>query len=167
MYGWFAVSTQARAEAKARFNLERQGFDVYLPQYQKTRRHARHVDVVPMPLFPRYLFVGMDTDAARWRAVNSSFGVSQLVANGNEPARVPDYIIEGIRCREDGNGWVSMDKYLPFQKGDKVQIKSGPLIDQVGLFDCVDDNERIFILLDLMGRAVKVRMDMEQIGALA
>ncbi len=167
MYGWFAVATQARAEAKAKFNLERQGFDVYLPQYQKTRRHARRVDVVAMPLFPRYLFVGMDTDAAPWRAVNSTFGVSQLVANGNEPARVPDYIIDSIRCREDDNGWVSMDKYVPFQKGDKVQIKSGPLTDQVGLFDCVDDNERIFILLDLMGRAVKVRMGAEQIGALA
>ena len=166
MFSWFAVNTQARSEAKAKFNLERQGFEVYLPRYLKTRRHARLTDTVPMPLFPRYLFVGTDTDSARWRAVNSTFGVSQLVANGNEPARVPDGIIERIRRREDDNGWVSMDKYLPYQKGDKVQIRSGPLTDQVGLFDCADDKERIFILLDLMGRAVKIRMDAEQIGPL-
>jgi transcriptional antiterminator RfaH len=167
-YGWFAVSTQVRAEARAQLNLERQGFDVYLPRYLKTRRHARRVDQVPMPLFPRYLFVGMDTRTARWRAINSTFGVSQLVASGGAALRVPQHVIETIRQRENGEGWVSMDQYLPaFSKGDKVQIKNGPLTDQVGLFDCIDDQERVFILLDLMGRAVKVRVDAEQIGAIA
>ena len=37
----------------------------YLPRYLKRRRHARRVDIVAAPLFPRYLFVAIDmTDAA-------------------------------------------------------------------------------------------------------
>ncbi len=167
MLKWFVANTRARSEARARLNLERQGFDVYLPQYLKIRRHARRTDTVPTPLFPRYLFVGMDMEVARWRAVNSTIGVSQLVANGNEPVCVPEQIIQSIHAREDADGWVLMNKYLPYRKGDKVHINGGPLTDQVGLFDCVDDRERVFILLDLLGRAVKVRVDAEQLGALA
>lgn len=167
MLNWFVANTHARSEGKAKFNLERQGFEVYLPRYLKKRSHARRIDYVPKPLFPRYLFVGLDMESARWRAVNSTFGISNLVTNGTTPLGVPQHIIDSIRSREDADGWVSMVQPLSYRRGDKVQIKSGPLTDQVGLFDCVDDSERIFILLDLMGRMVKVRVDAEQIGALA
>ena len=57
---WYAVHTHAGAETKAVWHLENQGFSVYLPRYLRRRRHARKVDWVPTPLFPRYLFVFMD-----------------------------------------------------------------------------------------------------------
>ncbi len=167
MLNWFVANTHARSEEKAKANLERQGFEVYLPRYLKKRSHARRIDFVPTALFSRYLFVGMDMEQARWRAINSTIGVSNLVANGTAPLSVPQQIIQGIRSREDTDGWVTMIQPIPYKKGEKVQIKSGPLTDQVGLFDCVDDSERIFILLDLLGRPVKIRVDAEQIGALA
>ena len=57
---WYVVQTQANAEHKAVAHLGRQGFTTYLPRYLKRRRHARRVDIVPRPLFPRYLFVSID-----------------------------------------------------------------------------------------------------------
>ncbi|OFX08799.1 MAG: hypothetical protein A2516_08565 [Alphaproteobacteria bacterium RIFOXYD12_FULL_60_8] len=164
MLTWFAVNTLARAEDKAKFNLERQGFSVYLPRYLKKRRHARRTEIVPTPLFPRYLFVGLDKDTARWRSINSTFGVCRLLTNGNEPIPVPPSIMDMILARENEEGWVEMTPSLPYREGEKVQVLDGPMKDHVGLFSGVDDNERVFVLLDLMGRAVKIRMDAEHIG---
>ena len=164
-FAWYAVNTHARAEEKARFNLERQGFKVFAPRYLKKRRHARKVDHVPAPLFPRYIFVGMEVEQVRWRAINSSFGVNHLVSNGNDPTPVPEAVIDAIRLRTDADGWVSLDQPLPYKKGEAVRITDGPMKDHEGLFDCADDNERIFILLDLLGRQVRVRMEAGSVSA--
>jgi transcriptional antiterminator RfaH len=48
-----------------------------------------------------------------------------------------------------------------------VQIMTGALCDQVGLFDCATDNERVFILLDLLGRKVRVRVPLGTVSAYA
>ena len=59
---WFVVQAQPNAEHKAVAHLNRQGFTTYLPRYLKRRRHARRMDVVAAPLFPRYLFVSIGSD---------------------------------------------------------------------------------------------------------
>jgi len=57
---WYVVHTQPNGEGRADLNLCRQGFATYLPRYARRRRHARRQEVVKRPLFPRYLFVGLD-----------------------------------------------------------------------------------------------------------
>ena len=76
---WYVVQTHINSESKAAANLSRQGFFVYLPRYLKRRSHARKVDVAPRPLFPRYLFVAIDVASQRWRAIQSTLGVSHLI----------------------------------------------------------------------------------------
>ncbi len=81
--------TQVNGEAKAAQNLIRQGFEIYLPRYLKRRRHARKIDFTAKPLFPRYMFVAIDVATQRWRSIQSTFGVSHLISNGDDPATVP------------------------------------------------------------------------------
>ena len=66
MSRWYVVHTQANGEERARANLERQGFEVYLPRYLKHRRHARRTGPVRRPLFPCYLFVRFDRARTPW-----------------------------------------------------------------------------------------------------
>lgn len=165
MISWFVVRTQALAEAKARFHLERQGFDVYLPHYRKMRRHARRTDWVPAPLFPRYLFLRMDPVRTRWLSIRSTIGVSHLICHGDRPAPVPEGIIDEIRARETDAGLIDLRRENPFRKGEPVQIIAGAMRDQVGLFDCKTDEERVTVLLDLLGREVKVRVPLEAVAA--
>ena len=54
---WFVVHCYPNKESIAELNLQNQGFDTYIPRYKKLRRHARRVDTVFAPLFPRYFFV--------------------------------------------------------------------------------------------------------------
>ena len=86
---WYVVQTQPHAESKAMGHLIRQGFAAYLPRCLERRRHARKIETVAAPLFPRYLFVTVDIKTQRWRCIHSTFGVSRLVCNGDDPAPVP------------------------------------------------------------------------------
>ncbi len=164
---WYVVHTHAQAEETAHRHLERQGFATFMPRYLKRWSHARRIDWVKRPMFPRYLFVGIDVTTQRWRTITSTFGVSRLVCQGDRPVPVPDGIVEGIMARCDEGGLVSLEPRIPFRRGDKVQVISGALADHVGLFECTSDDERVFLLLDLLGRQVKVKLPVDTIAAYA
>jgi transcriptional antiterminator RfaH len=162
---WYVVQTQVNAEAKAGRNLIRQGFEIYLPRYLKRRSHARKIEKVAAPLFPRYLFVSVDIAKQRWRSIQSTVGVSHLVTNGSDPARVAHEVLQFLRAREDQNGFIAMDRRPSFAVGEKVRILAGAFADVVGLFDGLGDRERVAVLLDLLGQKVRVSMDVDMIAA--
>lgn len=165
MIEWLVAQTRPQAEAQADRHLRRQGFCVYLPRYLKLRRHARRQEWVPRPLFPRYLFVGIDPAHSRWRSIRSTFGISQLVCAGDRPLPVPSEIVAELRSREDENGMMVIQPEVPFQRGDQVRVDSGALCDGIGIFECIDDDRRVVILLDLLGRQVRVRLPLEAVAA--
>jgi transcriptional antiterminator RfaH len=162
---WFVAHTQPHAEAKATSHLNRQGFGIYFPRYLKRRRHARKIETVAAPLFPRYLFVSVDTSVQRWRSIYSTVGVARLVCNGDEPTPVPNGIVEALRSREDANGFIKLDYRPPFRAGDKVRVLDGAFSSCLGLFEGMAERERIAILLDLLGRKVRVVLDADLIVA--
>ena len=162
---WYVVQTQVNAEAKAAANLGRQGFSVYLPRYLKRRSHARKVETVPRPLFPRYLFVAIDIAAQRWRAIQSTLGVSHLVCVGDRPAQIDDRVIDALRTREDKVGFIRLEQRPPFSAGDKVRIVEGAFVDSLALVEDVSDSHRVALLLNLLGRKVRVFVGADLIAA--
>jgi transcriptional antiterminator RfaH len=162
---WYVVQTQPHAEARAVAHLGRQGFETYLPRYLKRRRHARRVQTVAAPLFPRYLFVAVDIAAQRWRSIQSTIGVSHLVCNGEAPAPVPHGIVDEIKRREGDDGLVCLSDRPRFARGDKVQVTEGVFAECLGFFEGLADRERVTILLDLLGRKVRVMLGDESIAA--
>lgn len=155
---WYVVQTQPHAEAKAVAHLNRQGFAAYLPRYLKRRRHARRTETIAAPLFPRYLFVTVDLAAQRWRAIQSTVGVSRLVCSGDRPAPVPDGIVDALKRREDERGYVTLDQQ-PLAPGDRIRVLDGVFSDCLGLYVGMTDGERVAVLLDLLGRQVRVVID--------
>lgn len=162
---WYVVQTHAHAEAKAASHLERQGYSTYLPRYLKRRRHARRVEIVPAPLFPRYLFVAIDVLTQRWRSIQSTIGVSQLVCRGDEPAMLPAAVIDELQGRHNAAGFVELDLRPRFAPGEKVRVVEGAFAACLGLFEGMADRERVAILLDLLGRKVRVVLDSDAIAA--
>jgi transcriptional antiterminator RfaH len=162
---WYVVQTQVNSEEKAAANLGRQGFAVYLPRYLKRRSHARKVDTVARPLFPRYLFVAIDVATQRWRSIQSTLGVSHLVCWSDKPASVEDGVINSLKAREDEGGFIKLARRSTFLPGDKVRVIEGAFTDSLALVEGVSDRERVAILLDLLGRQVRVLVRSDLIAA--
>jgi transcriptional antiterminator RfaH len=161
---WYVVQTHVNCEAKAAINLERQGFGVYLPRYLTRRSHARKVDMVARPLFPRYLFVAIDLPAQRWRSIGSTIGVSHLVSSGDIPASVSHDVVGALKGREDDSGYITLDRRVVFSPGDKVRVRAGALVDSLATVE-INDRDRVAILLDFLGRKVRVFVGGDLIAA--
>jgi len=162
---WYVVHTHVHSETKAASHLMRQGYPVYLPRYLKRRRHARRIEVVQAPLFPRYLFIAIDRMTQRWRSIQSTIGVTHLVCNGEEPATVPGRVVEELRGREDEHGFIRLDPRPRFAPGDKIRVVDGVFDACFGLFESMADRERVAILIELLGRKVRVVLDGESVAA--
>ncbi len=164
MQHWYVVHTHAQGEARARVNLERQGYETWLPLYRRKRRHARRVETVMRPLFPRYLFVRIDLSADQWRPILSTFGVNHLVGGDTGPRPVSDGIMDNLIARAGDDGCFDL-AVGAFKSGDQVRILEGPFADLEGIFHTENDDERVMIFLRLMGREVRVTVPNTDIEA--
>jgi transcription elongation factor/antiterminator RfaH len=153
---WYLVHTRPNCERKAEFNLKAQGLTTFLPQIEKTIRHARRLSNVRRPLFGRYLFVSLDIDREVWSFINSTIGVSRLVAQEGRPAAVPFGIVETLLAHSDA-GLTRQDHALA--QGQRVRILSGPLADFTATIMRLDARRRVDVLLEIMGGAVSVSVE--------
>jgi transcriptional antiterminator RfaH len=139
---WGVVYAQAQCERVAGRNLERQGYEVFLPECQ-TRKGVR-------PLFPRYLFIMLGVSG--WWPVTGTRGVSGLLMNGERPGEVGSEVIEELKRRRGDEGLVRLER---FGVGDRVRIEEGPMVGFEGLV-VGSARRRVEVLLAMMGRQVRV-----------
>jgi transcription elongation factor/antiterminator RfaH len=149
---WFLAHTLPRSELQAQLHLGAQGFRAYFPQVLKTVRHARKLNTVRAPLFPRYLFVILDLERDPWLSIRSTVGVSRLFTCDGRPTPVPAGIVEALIERTDEHNLTVWDTELV--KGQSVRILTGPFADFVGTLNQLDDNGRVRVLLDMMGSKI-------------
>ena len=156
---WFAVHSLPHREAGAQRQLENQGFHTFLPRGRKLRRHARKLETILAPIFPRYLFVVLDLDRDRWRSVNGTFGVARLVMMaGDRPQPAPHGVVEALIALADDRDVLRFDGDGRLAVGQKVRILAGPFAEQIGLLQRLDDNGRVRLLLDIMGGEIGVTL---------
>ena len=114
------------------------------------------------PMFPRYLFVALDTETDNWAPIRSTIGVSNLVRFGMRPAQVPNELIALLMQREDADG-VQTAPNREFEPGQAVRVHSGPLKDYQGIFLARNSNERVLVLLEILGKESKLSLNANQI----
>ena len=118
--------------------------------------------MVLVPLFPRYIFVQIDLDVQQWKSINGTFGVSRIVSSGEKPMAIKDNVILEIKSRENSDGAVVLKPKF-YNKGELLRIVEGSFSDCIGLFEEMADDKRVFLLLDLMGRKVRVKAPIEKL----
>ncbi len=152
---WYLVHTKPRQEACALQNLEQQGYDCYLPLLASEKLIKGAVTRLAEPLFPRYLFIRLDTsDSAKsWSPIRSTRGVSKLVSFGNQPAKVSDELVDLIRARETSGELA--EKRL-FNPGETIRVVDGPFAGLECIFQSIDGTQRVMILIELMSKPVRM-----------
>lgn len=144
--------TQPHKEALALAHLNRQGFAAYCPMVNKRVRHARKSMAVQRPLFPSYIFVA-NNPLRRWQAIRSTIGVRSLISRGDEPSLLDGRFVQELRAREL-DGLVARPA-SPFEVGQAVRISQGAFADIIGEIIELRDDQRVMMLLDLLGGKVK------------
>jgi transcriptional antiterminator RfaH len=165
MISWYAVLTRPQAENTALANLLRQGYEAYLPRCRVRVSHARRREIVLRPLFPRYMFAGADHAVRPWRPIRSTFGVADLVQFGDEPAPVPENIIRSLQEREEAGAFDRISPQQSLRIGDLVRVTEGAFEDMIGRLVELRDQDRVVVLLDLLGRAVRAHLGAAAIAA--
>jgi transcriptional antiterminator RfaH len=153
---WYVARTLPHRELRAAQQLANQGFRSFVPRYWKNRRHARKMETISVPLFPRYIFTILDPGRDRWRSINGTFGVDRLITYGGEPRPVPHGVVERLIEASDLEGNIQFDFQL--KEGQTVRVTAGPFADLVGELEYLDDHGRVRILLEIMGGKMRVAL---------
>jgi transcriptional antiterminator RfaH len=154
--------THPHSEESAARHLAFQTFKTYLPMRLRTVRHARRFVTKRSAYFNRYLFVSLDVQQQRWRAINSTIGVVGLVMCNAMPLPVPPGIVEALISATDESG---MLRPIALAPGQKVRVTAGAFLDQLGILDRLDGAGAVRVLLDIMNRSVPVQLFRDQIVA--
>ena len=159
---WYLIHRKVRQERTARDNLQRQGYEVYLPLLRNRRRRRGQYSPVIEPMFPRYLFIRLDKTTDNWGPIRSTLGVANLVRFGDQPARVPGQFVDDLMARDDEEGCQSLP-VVDFQHGESVRIVDGVMAGFEGVFQARNSNDRVIILLEFAGTYTELALSYHQL----
>ena len=158
---WFILQFKPNSYRLAERNLNRQGFESFLPLLEVTKyKYNRYVSDL-QPLFPGYMFVAFDLECGPWRQINCTIGVSKLVSFGGQPSPIPLDLISGLMARCSSGGKLLTPNQL--NKGDAVQLSTGPFENYIAKVEMIDANQRVWVLMELMGRVTRISVDPNQL----
>jgi len=159
---WAVVNSHPHREHVAAENLQRQKFQAYYPKVKRQCRHARRTAEVLKPLFPGYLFVQINPDAQRWRPLLSTLGVRNVVRSGDRLSLIANEFVQALKSREiDG---VIARPASPYRVGQEVRISGGAFDGLIAKIIDMNETDRMTVLMDLLNRPVKVRIEEQQIS---
>jgi transcriptional antiterminator RfaH len=162
---WLAAITQPNREEWAQENVERQGWEHYLPRFREWKFDPRihRKRAFEQHLFPGYMFVLTD---GTWRFLSGTFGCIGVVLTGEAPATVRHLVIDALKAQEDTDGFIVLPErksiFKPkFQQGQRVRATEGPASGCFGIYQDSTRNHRARVLFDILGTKTPVWMDEE------
>lgn len=159
MQSWYAIFCKPRQDARADLHLRNQGYDVFRPLARLRTRTTAGIKHRVDSLFPRYLFIGLDDNDQSWAPIRSTRGVTGLVRMGdNRPARVPDALVADLRRRTAEHGWVDLESEYAFSTDEPVTVVEGAFCGATAIFECRTANDRVVVLLSLLGASRRVEL---------
>ena len=153
---WHVVHTKPRAEARALENLERQGFEVFLPMITLQKVRRAKLASITEPMFSRYLFLRTTAGMEDLSVVRSTLGVSQLVRFGTVPAKVPHAWVKAMRAQPP-----LQERTL--KPGDKVLLSGGILKGLEAVYQQADGELRAMVLIELISKPQMISYEQEHL----
>jgi len=157
---WFVVQVKPNSYDIAIRNLERQGFETFLPKTRVTVRKKNMFLFKDSYVFLGYMFVGIDTQSVNWTKINNTYGVSKILVFNNKPSIIPNDLIMALKTQYEGKNARLAQKNL--EKGDLIKFNSGPFLDLIAKIESVDNRSSIFVLLEVMGGHRKLKVNLNE-----
>ena len=157
---WYAIWTRSRHEQVVRDQLERKGYEAFLPTVTRWSRWKDRRKKIDWPLFPGYCFARFESENRL--PVQTCTGVVSIVSFNGDIAPIPDQEIDAIggSCRA-----ISVDPCPLIREGTMVEVVHGPLKGVSGRLTRKGAHARLVLAVDLIGQAVSVEVDASDIKA--
>lgn len=153
---WLVVQIKPNSYNLAVRNLECQGFETFLPKMKVTVKKEKKFMNKEVFVFPGYMFVGINTQHFNWTKINSTYGVSKVLVFNKKPSEIPYDLILALKNRyEDNVDTISKES---LRKGDIIKFNSGPFVDLFARIENVEDTNRIWVFLEVMGGYRKLKI---------
>jgi transcription termination/antitermination protein NusG len=158
---WYAIWTRSRHEQVVREQLDRKGYEAFLPTITKWSRWKDRKKKVDWPLFPGYCFARFDP--LERLPILKCAGVVNIVSFDGDIVAIPDFEIDGIRRLVSSD--LRFDPCPLIREGTMVEVVSGPLKGVVGRLVRKGAHARLILAVDLIGKAVSVEVDAADVKA--
>lgn len=128
-----------------------------MPRQTRIVSNARGRIERRLPFFPGYMFVFLDLERERWRAINGTMGVRTILMQGEKPLPCPLGFVENLQACSDVNG--ILHPTFDLKVGDTVRIVSGPFADAIGSLAHLDAPGRVRVLLRMMRSEIPLTVE--------
>ena len=158
---WYVIQAKRGAEHRIMNSLTSRGIRGFLPLLEVVRRSRKRPITLLEPLFPGYLFIGMEpitVDPTSWDKVRWAPGVRRILGAEGIPEPVPEGVIGVIAERVRDLGFVRPG--LRFAGQDRVRFLRGSLAGLEAVFDRpMSRSGRVRVLMELLGQQREVEVD--------
>jgi len=162
---WHVIYTTPMGEKLLKFDLENMGYGVFLPLLRRLHRPARHRHsrervLIERPLFPRYLFVGLNRAYPEYGPIRANKRVSGILSDSQgRPVEIPARVIE------------EMDRDVEVQDTDVASIRLSQALKMLGrdvtlnvgmfqgLLSTVESVTRRTVGVTVHGQGVSIKLD--------
>ena len=157
---WLIAQIKPNSYDLAIRNLERQGFETFIPKMKATIKKENKFINKNLLVFPGYAFIGIDLQISSWTKINNTYGVLKVLAFNNKPSVISLDLIMALKNKYEDNSNPIINENL--KKGDSIKFNSGPFANLIANIETVNAERRIYVLLEVMGGHRKLEINLKE-----
>jgi len=156
---WFALWVRSHFEQLVQDQLTAHGLRVFLPTIKTWSRRGGKRHVVPLPMFPGYLFVHHAMDKHGYVQILKARGVVRILGERwDRLVPIDDAEIAAVQRLVTTDVHVQPHPYL--REGHRVRLTEGPLTGLEGVLLQVKAGKGLLVVsVELLQRSVAVEVD--------
>jgi transcriptional antiterminator RfaH len=160
---WYLLYTNPRAEKKVAVDLQRKGYEVFLPLQRTLKLWSDRKRWVEEPLFKSYLFIQTQLEANFYQILNTP-GVVKFISFQSTPAIVDSREINLVKMLLGEHSELVANSHIePSQpglwvEGEEVTIIAGPLLGATGKLISTRTSNKMLIELNSIKQNILVNI---------
>lgn len=164
-YGWYLLSIKSNAYKLAEQNLTRQGFGVFSPKHNSTKKKGSRFLTHLQPLFPGYLFAEVSKSSPEVKILNYTRGVKKIISFTDKYHPLEKSLVENLRLHCDADDVFHHE--FSFKLGDRVKIEHGPFTSFFGKIISAKSTLRVQVLLEFLSFSAKTEIPTSNISLIS
>ena len=150
---WIAIYTRSRHECTVARQLQKMGYEVFVPMRRELHQWSDRKHFVNVPLIPSYVFIKIQLNL--YYRIYEVSGVVRIIMFNGRIAIIKEEEIEMLRKVENCKK-LELVSTKDFKKNDKVEIVNGKFIGLRGSVVNIRDSRKVGIIIEEIGYTIIV-----------